>query len=640
MLGVDKDINESIKIVPSSSGDEGHPLTALGDGNSTDFNDHEEIGEGVAAALGIDGELGESIKRAVTAYLSGKDTDDTRSSRSAAVCLRSTSVVPVPLAASEVRYSTPPPSNRRSSTFKDKAPPRLESPRGAPLEHFLPPGIGSTHDLCAGIPQREAYGTVPLFSTPQQMLDSWWKAGSPPDSSFERVELSLERSLFPFETREPPRCQSSFQGFSPFPLHQPLPWPISTAENVVASGMDDVRQDVFSVVSSLISKSDVFVPHMTSATARGHPDQDCGASGALLVDMLRRRPLPASLAQDSELLRLRQRTLLCCVQCLYRDQIEPTLGEVQRRVQERGWGRLEARTIPLLCAHEPDVYEVVAPRRGAALVILLRSPPTWFSGWVTGDSENPFSVGVWDELTRCLSQGAFSLTGKVDKAAQELRDIADPFLFRFSLGELKHLVALCVGKREGLSYRGYRIQSIPDSKQGLAHAPKNVQESSNCSVASGASVKGFRSGDSKFRPCCLTAEEAAWAIGQAVAQVSHGDLLLSLLKESVWCLLGIVLSEHALGCSRLSEVFKLAPVSLCFMLSQDETHRVVFVRQIRPCPPEWKPPSLEEFRVATKRVPRQRRSLQQMPAYDADSVGSVAPGSCRPGSDATEVQWQ
>jgi len=163
-----------------------------------------------------------------------------------------------------------------------------------------------------------------------------------------------------------------------------------------------------------------------------------------LGDALRSRPLAMGFPGTPIELQWRQNMAQFCIEGCYRDRIEPTLGEIQRRLVASGWTIEEAQMVPLLCARQPDVFAIEAPSDGNPCCIMLRETPHWFTGWV--DESVAYSPETWEALRGFLTSGGghVALAGGVSGAASTLKEIAPPGLGGLALGELRELIRRAV----------------------------------------------------------------------------------------------------------------------------------------------------------------------------------------------------
>lgn len=169
-----------------------------------------------------------------------------------------------------------------------------------------------------------------------------------------------------------------------------------------------------------------------------------------VLDMLKNRPLPDGLGTNKRL-----RALRSCVDSLYRDRIEPSLSEVQQRLLKKGWTFQEVQGLLPLCARTNE-YEIKLPVDGCQVRILLRSPPSWFDGWISDvqkEERNFISADVWDVLAAFLKTECPSLAGSINGAAQDLRQLSLPGpLQQMSLGELREVVRCSIEDHGLLRY--------------------------------------------------------------------------------------------------------------------------------------------------------------------------------------------
>jgi len=119
-----------------------------------------------------------------------------------------------------------------------------------------------------------------------------------------------------------------------------------------------------------------------------------------LAEALANRELPEAVSNlgAAHILKL-QVMLLSCVECLYKNNVEPTLREVQQRLRkEHDWSFEELQSVPLLAARDPARYNLVAPALNQPFKVLLKQPPQSAQsstfGHLAGNQEAPDEGGV------------------------------------------------------------------------------------------------------------------------------------------------------------------------------------------------------------------------------------------------------
>jgi len=213
-------------------------------------------------------------------------------------------------------------------------------------------------------------------------------------------------------------------------------------------------------------------PRLPPTPTRADTD-GCTVATLRLAEALRAGPLPQTLSDCGDAdLRWRQEALRACVESLYRDRLEPTLFEVQRRLcDDCGWRIAEAQAAPLLAARAPQLFMVAAPgAMGEPVRLQLVKTPSWFQGWVGGAAagvqEDPYPEKLWTALAEFLAKDeSMVLQGGIDGAALALRHFALPQLHHLSLGELRDVVRRAVAERGLLTYTGHDLRPVP---RGLA----------------------------------------------------------------------------------------------------------------------------------------------------------------------------
>jgi len=215
----------------------------------------------------------------------------------------------------------------------------------------------------------------------------------------------------------------------------------------------------------------VFNPLHVPTPMRGSHALGSGGLESKLLTALRARPWPDLLrCCGTDKLRHRRGVLRKCVESLYRDCLEPTLGELNGRLRECGWSSEELQAVPSLCAWEPEEYRLTVPAEGEPMRILLRTPPQWFAGWVSYPStQSQYSPDAWEALALFLLQRFPTFRGGVHGAAQALRQEALPHLQHLRLGELRDLVCQAVFDRGFLTYDGDDLKPNPGKLASVLH---------------------------------------------------------------------------------------------------------------------------------------------------------------------------
>lgn len=183
---------------------------------------------------------------------------------------------------------------------------------------------------------------------------------------------------------------------------------------------------------------------------------------------LAERCLPESLDTCGEQLDRFTVAVRSTIEGLYRDRILPAVGEIHARLRSSGsWTSVEIHVVGVACARHCKTYLVVPPRPGGEpSCVFLRDPPTWFQGWVDPHGADEFGEEVWEELAEVLDDPYLMLEGTASQAAAALRQRGLPpgALRRLSLGELRLLVQLALGKERSLlaydALHGGRLRPI------------------------------------------------------------------------------------------------------------------------------------------------------------------------------------
>jgi len=176
------------------------------------------------------------------------------------------------------------------------------------------------------------------------------------------------------------------------------------------------------------------------------------------------RPLPARLMEDWARFQRFQIAVLSCIEAFYRDRVAPTVQEVQHRLHQTGWSKLEAKAALALCAQDSHTYRVLPPSEDKLACIMLRIPPAWFKGWVDSEGPDSYPTAVWQAMEKLIARVSNKLHGGILEVAYCLQMHAKGLLQHYSLGTFRHLVALSLGQRELLTYdakHGSNILACP-----------------------------------------------------------------------------------------------------------------------------------------------------------------------------------
>lgn len=206
-----------------------------------------------------------------------------------------------------------------------------------------------------------------------------------------------------------------------------------------------------------------------------------------LVDNLRLRPMPQALAADERAERFKG-AVLSCVESLYRDRIAPRLQEVQRRLRSSGWNSADVQAILLICAREPDRYELGISAAGDSSRIYLRNRPRWFKGWIDPDApSNNYPQATWATFRRLCEQ--LLSCNRIEPASSSgcARSILAQQLYAannavmqgqrldLTLGEMRHMVELALGHCAVLGYdslNGGKLVLLPEVPREEATRPE------------------------------------------------------------------------------------------------------------------------------------------------------------------------
>lgn len=300
--------------------------------------------------------------------------------------------------------------------------------------------------------------------------------------------------------------------------------------------------------------------------------------------------------------------VLGALRSLYEDQIMPQHMLVLRRVQEMYEQRWSSQQLTHVCSMIPEI-QMVGEGRPQRYNILLHDPPEGFQEFVDQSSQDdPFSTETWEEVDKFLSNEAqAALAGGADwpgsryEFAKWIRSRI-PCLHGYSLGQICHMVQLCISKKELLGYHQGNLVPYQLSD--------DLKKKSNAMLLRPTQIQP---GEEYVQ----TWEQAGEMLSRLLAQ-NAGTVQLSSLKalfRKVFCM---ELSESALGHAKLSEFLQDArlrsPTGGSFALEQRGT--------------QWQIISKEAFVESGNSSAVEKVSSEEWsPKSEADSQGSTTPPS-------------
>jgi hypothetical protein len=244
----------------------------------------------------------------------------------------------------------------------------------------------------------------------------------------------------------------------------------------------------------------------------------------------------------------KRRMLLEALTSLYEDQIMPVTRLVLRRIDEKYRERWSSKQLLSLCGRVPEIKLAEGSQIGA---ILLRDPPKDFEGFADqAVLDDPYPLELWFHIKAFLEEEVrlHDLRSKADapgwpgsryEFAKWMRSRLK-WLSDYSLGQVCHMVHLCVSKRELLGY--HRGDLVP------------FQLSENCRRKSHALLKipsQIRPGESYAQ----TWEQARDLIVRVLEQ-HGGKVPLACLKKLCRSTCSMELNECALGHTKLTELLQ------------------------------------------------------------------------------------
>lgn len=537
--------------------------TLLATQTGEDYDDFHRppSGDGVSNALGVYGELGQVLQQAVRDFLHTKDADNHANSEETG--------------AQEAEASSEERKRVRTVTFDEGSSSATKaSDAAASVERA---------DTCGGVASASFVGRGD-----GRCCESWQEDGSRWSGEFAAgyagyggyhpgingEDLEWLAYQYDFAARLGFQVlymhwtqQRSF--FSPWlPMaeqHQELPTvpdfgaALGTQPSVGASEQDS-------------SRTRHVAPVLASAE---DPDREAGiADDAEYADIveqeftvrLSQQRLLAEL-EDPSRFRLFCIDLESCVLSCYHDRIEPFLGEVQHRMQERrDWSRREAKAAIAVAARRSDKYRLLPPRVAVQPLVLLRDEPSWFQGWVQGDGPDRYHGSVWEGVQEAFADarnsGGAALPGQVALAAKELRARNPQYLEKLCLGELRNIVNLALSDRRLLVYEGCTLRCVNEASSTSedCDAVKSKQRSRKASANMIADL-----------------EKLAKVLERVIAKAPEQSLQLSKLREALRQNGRLELPDDLWGCAQISHLFRLHPLADRFQLQHGRVDSVLSI---------------------------------------------------------------
>ncbi|CAK0826048.1 unnamed protein product [Prorocentrum cordatum] len=227
---------------------------------------------------------------------------------------------------------------------------------------------------------------------------------------------------------------------------------------------------------------------------------------------------------------------------------------------------------------------------------------------------------MWDAFATYLlgTGGAAPLTlpSAPYAAAQELQRRQLPFFQGLTLGEMEHVVRLAIGKRRLLCHLGDSLRAGRALKPGSLKSAEVSKKD-----ATKSKVDGSTRGDIR------DLEDLTVVLLYVMQRFPEGAPL-SLLKQHIQTHAHRTLSEADFKCSKLADIFKMAPLRNIFPL-EHVAHR----NEIVVVPPrmEWIPPRL---------LPRLQQLQQQLqPFGDAVAAHAGMGAELGPAGMPYAMQW-
>jgi hypothetical protein len=218
----------------------------------------------------------------------------------------------------------------------------------------------------------------------------------------------------------------------------------------------------------------------------------------------------------------------------------------------------------------------------------LLQEPKWFEDFIDTEApEGKYSIECWEAMGQFLGDDEVVLPSQPYQAALELRNLSLPHLQNLALGELEHMVRLSMGKKKLLTFHGDALKPTRVVRQ-LELKEKNQRSK----VEEDPKMKGAKAayaapGKVEAAPTygagpiptgeILDKDDLTVVLLQLMRRFPDG-VSLSLMKQHVQSHCSRALNEANFKCSKLADVFKLAPLSAIFPLEQVPHRNEIIVR--------------------------------------------------------------
>jgi hypothetical protein len=217
-------------------------------------------------------------------------------------------------------------------------------------------------------------------------------------------------------------------------------------------------------------------------------------------------------------------------------------------------------------------------------IILLVKEPKWFEGFVDVESpDDNYSADAWSALSSFLNDDNIVLPSQAYQAALELRQLYLPHVQCLALGEVEHMVRLAMGKRKLLMHHGDGLKPARVAKQLETREkekrinPKKDSDAKKTAKAN-KTIVASKTVDSESGLGDITDSEDLAVVMLQLTQRFPDGVSLSLMKQHVQAHCKRNLNEAAFKCSKLTEIFKLAPLSSMFSLEQVPHRNEIIVK--------------------------------------------------------------
>jgi len=285
---------------------------------------------------------------------------------------------------------------------------------------------------------------------------------------------------------------------------------------------------------------------------------------------------------------------------LYEDRIKPSTLSVKGRLKERGTQDSILRCFVEIYRLLPDSFSVTPSAAGGNQAdecsIEFVKPPEGFKGWIDIDApDDPYDEALWKDFAEYLKTGCEFAGGRYGMA-RELHKRSLPFLSKFSLGEVCHMVQLAIAKRKLVIYHK-KVLRTPDQA---------FKDADGLGARKGSTTNGDAKPVTDLR-------QLGVLLSRMCIRRKNTGLRLEQLRKTIQEEHGFRINEMDFQCTKLSELFKRDPLSVLFEIQSDGGAMRVFSRTLDAAPQSARDIHAEAAELEASR-PRRSRSRSRSPS--------------------------